>query len=488
MRELIPDLIVVAAKEFETHLKHDSNERILFSGKFGKGKTTFLQNFFKEQNRLLDEEKYYPIFLDPVNYSVASNEDIFRYIKYDIIFSLLEQNPEIDDIEFSFEEVAAYYVSQHPEEVIKPFIEFAPKIGKPLSKFVSIISKLHNKITSLKDSFNSQTETARLVRFLESFHIKEGSIYESDLITVLIQKILEREKGQKKSVLIIDNLDRIDPEHIFRILNVFSVHMDYHWQTGKENKFGFDKIVLVCDIQNIHNIFKNKYGSDVDFYGYINKFFSSEIFYFQNYREIENVTRRLLSELKIISYPREETLGALTGKYNHGLHNMLAAFVYNNIISLRHVFNFTSAPLTLANDEFAFEGQYRVELRKDTPVLEMMILSKILGGFQALYAAVLKLDQSSFRIKELDLLYKKLLFFDIRDIHQFKNFGNQTTIKIESESYQAELVSSGQEFTAFEIFKSQGGSIRDYFKPTPRDFYLLYSKILTELHNEKIID
>lgn len=488
MRELIPDLITVAAKDFEIHLKHDSNERVLFSGKFGKGKTTFLQNFFKNQGSLLDEEKYYPIFLDPVNYSVATNEDIFRYIKYDVIFSLLEHNPEIDDIEFSFEEFAAYYVSQHPEEVIKPFIEFAPKIGKPLSKFIAIISKLYNKITSLKESFNSQTETAKLVRFLESFHIKEGSIYESDLITVLIQKILEKGKGDKKSVLIIDNLDRIDPEHIFRILNVFSVHMDYHWQTGKENKFGFDKIVLVCDIQNIHNIFKNKYGNDVDFYGYINKFFSTEIFYFQNYREIEIVTRKLLSELKIICYSRKETLGTYSGKYNRGLHNMLAAFVYNNIVSLRHVFNFTSAPLTLPNEEFTFEGHYRIELRKDTPVLEMIILSKLLGGYHALRTAIQRLDQSNFRIKELEFLFKRLFYFDTREIHKFGNFGNQMTVYINNDAFQAELVSNAQEFTTFDIFKPQGGSIRDYFKPSQRDFYMLYLKILGELDNEKIIE
>ena len=47
--------------------------------------------------------------------------------------------------------------------------------------------------------------------------------------------------------LIIDDFERIDPEHIFRILNVFSSHME-----GDENNIlGFDHVIIVGDIENI---------------------------------------------------------------------------------------------------------------------------------------------------------------------------------------------------------------------------------------------
>ncbi len=78
-------------------------------------------------------------------------------------------------------------------------------------------------------------------------------------------------------ILVIDDLDRIDPEHIFRILNIFSAH-----DKLGENKFGFIKVILVCDINNIKHIYHHFYGKNVDFFGYINKFYSSEVYEYSN--------------------------------------------------------------------------------------------------------------------------------------------------------------------------------------------------------------
>ena len=68
---------------FKSHLDLPDNSRVFFSGIFGIGKTYFLNNFFSEQ------EDYESIFLRPVHYSIANNEDIIKYIKYDICFELL---------------------------------------------------------------------------------------------------------------------------------------------------------------------------------------------------------------------------------------------------------------------------------------------------------------------------------------------------------------------------------------------------------------
>ena len=64
---------------FRNHL--DITPRVIFSAKFGDGKTTSLEEMRKHEIM-----KDYDIFsIHPVNYSVASNEDVFEYIKRDIL-------------------------------------------------------------------------------------------------------------------------------------------------------------------------------------------------------------------------------------------------------------------------------------------------------------------------------------------------------------------------------------------------------------------
>ena len=132
--ELVKELIQEVAIEFKEHLELPGNERILFSGKFGKGKTTFLTEFFKEQTKYCGKENYDVIFLDLVNYSVVSNEDIFRYIKYDILLHLLEKKVDLDAITFTYGEAASFYIANHPFEVIKNLVRYIPKVGMVLEE------------------------------------------------------------------------------------------------------------------------------------------------------------------------------------------------------------------------------------------------------------------------------------------------------------------------------------------------------------------
>ena len=59
-------------EKFEQHLALEGNNRILFSGTFGVGKTYFLNKFFEEK-----KDKFLYIRLAPTNYAISSNEDIF---------------------------------------------------------------------------------------------------------------------------------------------------------------------------------------------------------------------------------------------------------------------------------------------------------------------------------------------------------------------------------------------------------------------------
>ena len=72
---------------FYDFINQEDNTNIIFSGKFGIGKTYFINKFFEKHK---DEFTY--LYLSPVNYSIASNEDIFEYIKVDILLQLFEKN------------------------------------------------------------------------------------------------------------------------------------------------------------------------------------------------------------------------------------------------------------------------------------------------------------------------------------------------------------------------------------------------------------
>ena len=80
-----------------------------------------------------------------------------------------------------------------------------------------------------------------------------------------------------KSVLIIEDLDRIDPAHLFRIMNVLSSQVDnpYYSEAPNGNKFGFDKIILVMDYEIARHLFHHFYGKEANYEGYMNKFLNT---------------------------------------------------------------------------------------------------------------------------------------------------------------------------------------------------------------------
>src|SRR4051812_17546947 len=94
MEGISEELFRQPSNEFTQHLNIPVNERIIFSAKFGMGKTTFLKWYFAQDDA---KEKFNCIHLFPVNYSIAGNEDIFRYIKYDVIVELLKEGYDVKE-------------------------------------------------------------------------------------------------------------------------------------------------------------------------------------------------------------------------------------------------------------------------------------------------------------------------------------------------------------------------------------------------------
>lgn len=320
-------------QEFKELLYENDINKILFSGKFGTGKTTFLRDFFE-----INEDKFIPIFLYPVNYSVSSNEDIFEYIKYDILIRLLEwENIEeyITNIPNSI--AAQVLFLDNPKDFILSLVESYSKVFSVTKKIEAFISG--SKV--LKKELDKYQETAQIDDFLQELSNNKGSLFEKNLITCIINSIIERWKEinkDKKICLIIDDTDRIDPEHIFRIMNVFAAHNDI--ENESKNKFGFDKIITVCDVNNIQNIFYCRYGINTDFNGYISKFHSKSIFYFDFAKEIVIQLNTIFDRYKVMGE------SDFTGNYNFFYEDIfkpvISELLINHFITIRRfiqVFN-----------------------------------------------------------------------------------------------------------------------------------------------------
>lgn len=283
------------SSNFGNHLKQEDNHRIIFSAPFGTGKTTFLKDYF-ERNK----SEYQVFHLFPINYSVASNEDIFELIKYDILFNFLSLGIEFEKITIPKSISFGFFLQNNPENIIMPFVRQIPLIGKQVAEIAKEIIQLYKKF-ELEHKGNQSDQEKTIIKFLEEINQSKGSVKEEDFYTQLICELSSQIKAKdndKKTVLVIDDLDRIDPDHIFRILNVFSAHFD-HDSNG--NKFNFDKIILVCDINNIRKIYSNRYGQDVDFSGYIDKFYSKDIFEFELLHEVEGKLNDLFYSINLKS-------------------------------------------------------------------------------------------------------------------------------------------------------------------------------------------
>ncbi len=279
--------------KFDEHLK--SNKRILFSGKFGTGKTFFLNEFFKAK-----QDNYDVYHLYPVNYQISSSQDIIELMKYDILISLLNKNDKLfKENDENKLKILVEYMKQAGS--VNSFLDSALSIlnifevGKTLGKPLQSMLKFDKQFQEFANKYK-KGEKGIVEEYIKE--VGQKNISETDYFSQILKDKIKLQKGKKqKSVLILDDLDRIDPEHIFRIFNIFSAHHDEE-NNEVENKFGFDKIILVCDYNNIRSIFHHKYGADADFNAYIDKFYCSHPYEFNNVDVVSSAITEIISRYK----------------------------------------------------------------------------------------------------------------------------------------------------------------------------------------------
>lgn len=238
-------------ERFQQHL--NINRQTILSAKFGDGKTYFLNEYIKQH-----EVDTFFVVLHPVNYVVSPNEDIFEYIKRDILCSLVHRK-EFQEINW--------------DQVIKEIFNY-DSLLEGVGKIVSnvpfgawLISPLH-LFKKIDDKF-------AVDKYFDRFKDAKGGLFEFDQFSFAIEQTIEKIKEKQKCVLIIEDLDRLDPGHLFRILNVLSAHID---QGNGSPKFSFDNIVAVLDYETTRHIFTHFYGEKSNYEGYMSKFISSHAF------------------------------------------------------------------------------------------------------------------------------------------------------------------------------------------------------------------
>ena len=299
-------------EHFNGHLQ--KNDHVIFSAPFGDGKSYFLNKFQRDCS-----DKYVFVTLYPVNYQVVDTYDVFELIKRDILVQIIANRVYVsEDIDIP-ESIYAYYYMLHFGKKIEiedmvPLMEVLNLDESIKANFLSA-GAIWNVFRKLKDGYDDyksridQTKTeCKIDNYLKVFSKGKGKIYECDMMSFLISSFIEQYKqnnNEKQVVLCIEDLDRLDPAHVFRILNILSAHVDRQFISFDEqekfgfrrNKFGFDKMIVVCDYPKLESLFYHFYGTDANFDGYISKFTSSSPFFYSFRKRVSDELFGTIDEL-----------------------------------------------------------------------------------------------------------------------------------------------------------------------------------------------
>jgi hypothetical protein len=293
---------------FYDHLSN--HDRTILSAKFGDGKSFFLQKFMADEKV---KENYVFLTLYPVNYQVEENRDVFELIKYDLLIQMFVQKIMEPDFKMSKVHAWGWCLQLHAPTLVEGLLPIFSSLclDEASAKMMAAFLMARKTVGKIKKKAGELMEPVR-DKQIENFikEIAKNPVSGQDVVTEIIQQGIvayKKEHPDKKIVLIIEDMDRMDPAHLFRILNVFSAHIDYNYRFGTNsnqpfigNKFGLDKVVFVMSYENTEHIFHHFYGEGADFNGYISKFCSSNIFTYSFSTEKEAyIYKRMAANTKV---------------------------------------------------------------------------------------------------------------------------------------------------------------------------------------------
>ncbi|TWF39579.1 KAP-like P-loop domain-containing protein [Chitinophaga polysaccharea] len=466
--------------EFTKHLELEFNERIFFSGKYGTGKTTFLKKYFEQSDI---KEKYEQYHLFPVNYSISSNEDIIRYIKYDIILTMLERHDTFAEEGKSYLKDLPAFMLKNMDKVLEAIIAMVPVVGKN-------VLEMYEKLGALKDKYlayakeNSKGDGEKLIEYLNLLEGQSGSLMENDIITKIISERIKF-SSPKKSVLIVDDLDRLDPEHIFRILNIFAAHFDTKASTRGPNKLGFDKVIIVGDIENIRNIFHHRYGLLTDFAGYIDKFYSADIYYFDNRLAVSKIVNRILYSYTVDGDNKVAGRVYLDDRWIGGI---ITHLIEKGDLSLRAILNTHGKELSYHIEVVDLMVGNLTDAHRVPLIYKLKYLTELLGSTGKLITILKKFSNENITLQHIRLPLGSLLYIlNYRLIEKnadrpfLLDHGNQKFFIEEQRDFYSHMI------TEVEIYKSVPSGETDQFSKgekyygQPREFWELCIQVVNHL-------
>lgn len=301
---------------------------MLFSGKFGSGKTYFLNHYFEQEK---NKSKYLKIYTQPSAYYHAADGDVLGYLKYDILACLLQQT---DLEEFQGEELGTFGLlleMMKEKGLVGPslmaiailslfFAGPASAFGAlQISKLITtsyeggeFYSKARKRLEEEKASRNADGNT-RFQEYQALLAKQKDSLFEesaiNDLITALLkhhQTKVRKDKDGKhlppiQAVLIVDDLDRMLPDACLGFLNMLSTHVQPSNAKGVKddwkNLYSFDKVIVVGDLTNIEAFIRLTYGENFDRTGYIEKIIGGCVFSYDASKKLKDLL------LKVVVYP-----------------------------------------------------------------------------------------------------------------------------------------------------------------------------------------
>jgi hypothetical protein len=167
--------------DFYNHMTY--NERIIFSAKFGDGKTYFLNKFFEKT-----QKEFEAIRIFPVNYQVADNKDVFELIKKDILIHLLA-NDLVEDEDFFDESIYAQnYLFNNGADIVLDILSDVPAVKVP-AKIIQKTLKHFRKYNDDKSDYKA-SKSELIEKYISGFENDIG-VTEYDSISELITRIIK---------------------------------------------------------------------------------------------------------------------------------------------------------------------------------------------------------------------------------------------------------------------------------------------------------
>ena len=376
---------------FDNHLK--KNDRVIFSAPFGDGKSYFLNQFQKDYNN-----DYVFITLYPVNYQVVENYDVFELIKRDILVQLIANDIFVSEDIVIPDGIYAYYYLLHSSnlnleiEDLMPLTEVLNLDQSVVNKFLTatsiwnVLHKIKAGFDDYKKKFEEGKTENKINEYLAAFRTGKGKIYEFDMMSFLISSFIEKYKEKypdRKIVLCVEDLDRLDPAHIFRILNILSAHVDRQFISFEEqerfgirkNKFGFDKTIIVCDYIKLNALFLHFYGEKANFNGYISKFTSSNPFFYSFRKKVSD---KLIDSIESLVHFDDDVLKSALASKN----TMVEKINDLNIRQLEYIVS--DLERDIRNERIEFPD-HSFMLAKNVPMIKVFVIFNRLGLLHSQY-------------------------------------------------------------------------------------------------------